>query len=84
VQAAWAAGGVSIPRTTYEQWAALPHVSKASLQPGDLLFFNGEGHVSIYVGDGLMIDAPATGEQVRLLPMDTTWYAQTYDGAVRP
>jgi len=84
VQAAWAAGGVSIPRTTYEQWAALPHVSKASLQPGDLVFFNGEGHVSMYVGDGLMIDAPRTGEQVRLLPLDTTWYAQTYDGAVRP
>lgn len=84
VQAAWAAGGVSIPRTTYEQWAALPHVSKATLQPGDLVFFNGEGHVSIYVGNGLMIDAPRTGEQVRLLPLDTAWYAQTYDGAVRP
>lgn len=84
VQAAWAAGGVSIPRTTYEQWAALPHVSKASLQPGDLVFFNGEGHVSIYVGAGLMIDAPRTGEQVRLLPLDTDWYAQNYDGAVRP
>ena len=55
-----------------------------NLQPGDLVFFNGEGHVSIYVGDGLMIDAPRTGEQVRLLPLDTAWYAQTYDGAVRP
>jgi hypothetical protein len=31
-----------------------------------------------------MIDAPRTGEQVRLLPLDTSWYAQSYDGAVRP
>jgi cell wall-associated NlpC family hydrolase len=84
VQAAWAAGGVSIPRVTYSQWSALPHVSKASLIPGDLVFFNGEGHVGMYVGNGLMIDAPRTGEQVRLLPLDTSWYAQSYDGAVRP
>ncbi len=84
VQAAWAAGGVSIPRVTYAQWSALPHISKAQLQPGDLVFFNGEGHVSMYVGNGLMIDAPRTGEQVRLLPLNTDWYAQNYDGAVRP
>ena len=83
-QAVWAAGGVSIPRVTYDQWSALPHVSKAQLQPGDLVFFNGEGHVSIYVGNGMMIDAPRTGEQIRLLPLDTDWYAANYDGAVRP
>ena len=81
--AAWAAGGVSIPRVTYDQWS-LPHVPKSELQPGDLVFFDGQGHVSIYVGNGLMIDAPRTGEQVRLLPLDTDWYAANYDGAVRP
>jgi cell wall-associated NlpC family hydrolase len=84
VQAAWAYAGVSIPRTTYSQWAALPHVSKSALQAGDLVFFNGEGHVGIYVGGGLMIDAPRTGEQIRLLPLDTDWYLQNYDGAARP
>jgi cell wall-associated NlpC family hydrolase len=83
-QAAWAAGGVSIPRTTYEQWAALPHIAKAQLQPGDLVFFNGETHEAMYVGNGMMIDAPRTGEQVRMLPLATSWYAQTYDGAIRP
>lgn len=82
-QAAWAAGGVTIPRVTYDQWT-LPHVPKSDLQAGDLVFFNGEGHVSIYVGNGLMIDAPRTGEQIRLLPLDTDWYAANYDGAVRP
>ena len=84
VQAAWASAGVSIPRVTYDQWAALPHISQAQLQPGDLLFYNGEGHVSVYVGGGYIIDAPRTGLTVQKIPMNTDWYAQTFDGAVRP
>jgi len=83
VQAAWASAGVSIPRVTYDQWAALPHVSSSSLQLGDLLFFEGEGHVSIYVGGGYMIDAPQTGMDVRKVQL-AGWYAQNLDGAVRP
>jgi peptidoglycan DL-endopeptidase CwlO len=84
VQAAWASAGVSIPRVTYDQWAALPHISSSSLQPGDLLFYEGEGHVAMYVGGGYMIDAPQTGLDVEKIPMNTGWYAQNFDGAVRP
>jgi cell wall-associated NlpC family hydrolase len=84
VQAAWASAGVSIPRTTYDQWAALPHVSLSALQPGDLIYYNSEGHVSIFVGNGMIIDAPQTGMDVELIPMDTSWYQQTEDGATRP
>jgi cell wall-associated NlpC family hydrolase len=84
VQAAWAAAGVSVPRVTYDQWAALPHIATSALQPGDLLFYNGEGHVSMYVGDGYIIDAPRTGLAVQKIPMNTNWYAGTYEGAVRP
>ena len=84
VQAAWASAGVSIPRVTYDQWAALPHVSASSIQPGDLLFYEGEGHVAMYVGGGYMIDAPQTGLDVEKIPMNTGWYAQNFDGAVRP
>jgi peptidoglycan DL-endopeptidase CwlO len=84
VMAAWAAAGVSIPRDTYEQWAALPHISEADIQPGDLLYYNGVGHVAMYVGDGMIIDAPTEGEVVREIPMDTAWYASGFDGAVRP
>jgi len=80
-QAAWAAAGVSIPRDTYSQWAALPHISKADLQPGDLVFFEDLGHVGIYVGDGMMIDAPATGQVVTLHALDEAWYAENYVGA---
>ena len=83
-QAAWAAAGVSIPRDTYEQWAALPHISSSAIQPGDLLYYDGVGHVAIYVGDGYIIDAPQTGMDVEKIPMDTGWYASTLVGAARP
>jgi cell wall-associated NlpC family hydrolase len=84
VQAAWSAAGVSIPRTTYDQWASLPHVSTSALEPGDLLFFDGEGHVAMYVGGGYMIDAPHTGLDVEKVSMMTSWYQSSLDGAARP
>jgi peptidoglycan DL-endopeptidase CwlO len=83
-QAAWAAAGVQIPRDTYEQWAALPHVPLSSLEPGDLLIYNGEGHVAIYVGGGYIIDAPQTGLNVEKIPESTSWYASNLDGVLRP
>ena len=84
VQAAWASAGVSIPRTTYDMWAALPHVPMSDLQPGDLIEYNGESHVAIYVGDGYIIDAPHTGAVVEKLPESTSWYAGSADGVIRP
>jgi cell wall-associated NlpC family hydrolase len=83
-QAAWAAAGVAIPRDTYEQWAALPHIAASAIQPGDLLYYDGIGHVAMYVGDGYIIDAPQTGMDVEKIPMSTGWYASTLVGAARP
>jgi len=83
-QAAWAFAGVAIPRDSYEQWAELPHIALSALEPGDLLLYNGEGHVAIYVGGGFIIDAPQTGMDVEKIPMSTPWYADDLDGAVRP
>ena len=84
VQAAWASAGVSIPRDTYEQWAGLPHISESSLQPGDLIYYDGIGHVAMYVGGGYIIDAPQTGYTVEKIPMSTSWYAANTDGYARP
>jgi peptidoglycan DL-endopeptidase CwlO len=84
VQAAWASAGVAIPRTTYEQWAALPHVPMSAIQPGDLIFFDGIGHVAIYVGSNMIIDAPQPGEFVEKISLSSPWYAATLDGAARP
>jgi cell wall-associated NlpC family hydrolase len=84
VQAAWSAAGVSIPRTTYDQWASLPHVSTSALEPGDLMFFDGIGHVAMYVGGGYMIDAPRTGLNVQKVSINTDWYKASLVGAARP
>lgn len=82
-QAAWAYAGVAIERTSEDQWDSLPHVSEADMQPGDIMVFNGAGHVGIYVGHGELIDAPHTGADVELVPFQG-WYQETFDGAVRP
>jgi peptidoglycan DL-endopeptidase CwlO len=84
VQAAWGAAGVAIPRTTYDDWASLPHIPMSEIEPGDLILYDGEGHVALYIGDGYIIDAPSTGLDVEKIPQDTDWYAQNTDGAVRP
>jgi cell wall-associated NlpC family hydrolase len=84
VMAAWAQAGIQIPRTTYDDWASLPHVATADMQPGDLMLFDGEGHVGMYVGNGMLVDAPQPGQTVEEIPITTSWYAQTFDGAVRP
>ncbi|HEY2549662.1 MAG TPA: NlpC/P60 family protein [Streptosporangiaceae bacterium] len=80
---AWASAGVSIPRTSYEQWDSLPHVSTSALEPGDILVFAGASHVAIYVGNNKLIQAPQTGENVDLEPL-SGWFTANLDGAVRP
>ena len=83
VQAAWAAAGVAIPRDTYSQWAALPHVPLSQIQPGDLIYFAGVSHVGMYVGGGYIIDAPIPGQNVQKVAL-SGWYAANEVGAARP
>jgi cell wall-associated NlpC family hydrolase len=84
VMAAWASAGVTIPRDTYEQYAALPHIPYSAIQPGDLLYYAGIGHVAMYVGGGMIIDAPTPGHTVELISVTSSWYSQNFDGAARP
>ena len=84
VQAAWAAAGVAIPRTTFEDWDALPHIPVSQMVPGDLIIYDGEGHVAIYVGNGYIIDAPHTGAYVERVPYDESWYVDNEDGVLQP
>jgi cell wall-associated NlpC family hydrolase len=64
---AWRAGGVSLPHQSGQQYAQIPHVSPAVIQPGDLLFYGSPiHHVGIYIGGGQMIDAPHSGANVRI------------------
>ncbi|MGV9773956.1 NlpC/P60 family protein [Streptosporangium sp. NPDC003464] len=84
VQASWRSGGVSLPRTTWEQWSwgASRKVSLSELQAGDLIFSEGLGHVSIYAGNGRIVHAPQTGDVVKVVPLSA--YGRRLVGAVRP
>jgi cell wall-associated NlpC family hydrolase len=77
--------GVSLPHYTVAQWdyADSVSVSRSQLQPGDLVFFAGLGHVGIYVGGGNFIHAPHTGSVVRIDSLSGGWYSSEYDGAKR-
>ena len=86
VMMAYQAAGISIPRTTYEQVdAGIAVPSFSDLQPGDLLFEAGSdgtdsdpGHVGLYIGDGLVEQAPYTGVDINLTPA-SEWQASTVD-----
>jgi peptidoglycan DL-endopeptidase CwlO len=74
--------GVSLPHYTGAQWNMGVPVSRSDLQPGDLVFFDGLGHVGIYIGGNQFIHAPHTGDVVRISSI-SGWYADTYVGARR-
>jgi cell wall-associated NlpC family hydrolase len=87
VRFAYAHAGVSLPRTSRQQWSAGRHVPVAGLRPGDLVFWaRNPGdpatihHVGMYVGQGLMVHAPHTGALVRVDALRADGYA----GATRP
>ena len=69
-QWAWAKAGVSMSHYTVSQYGEFPHVPLESVQPGDLLFFNVDlGHMGMYLGGGLVIHAPRTGDVVKISPL---------------
>jgi len=73
-QYAYRAAGITLPHSSRMQSTMGVPVSRADLQPGDLIFFyNPVGHVGIYLGDGLMVHAPTTGDVVRIAKVDTMW-----------
>lgn len=74
--------GVSLPHSSYAQYGYGSPVSRGDLQPGDLVFFDGLGHVGLYVGGGSFIHAPHTGDVVKISSL-TGWYASTFVGGRR-
>ena len=74
--------GIALPHYSGAQFGMGRRVSRAGLRPGDLLFFDGLGHVGLYVGGGRFIHAPHTGTRVSIAPL-TGWYAGRFDGARR-
>ena len=80
--AAWASAGVSLPHSAAEQYNYGTHVSYNQLEPGDLMFFYTPiGHVTIYIGNGLMVSAPTEGENVSVVRADE--FGSDFVGATR-
>ena len=80
------AHGVLLPRDAQDQAVAGTPVARQSLQPGDLVFLAAGGvvhHVALYVGSGMLLDAPDIGKGVQLVPMSAEPYASEYSGARR-
>lgn len=76
---AYAKAGISLPRTSFQQWYAGPHVPLSDARPGDLLFWGYDptapllpDHVALYYGNGMMLVAPHTGDVVSYRPVPTT------------
>ncbi|MEU5714184.1 NlpC/P60 family protein [Streptomyces sp. NPDC020403] len=78
---AWADAGRTIPRTSQEQWRQLPRIPVGSLRPGDLVvYFPTATHVALYIGNGLVVQAPRPGTSVKVSPVASNPLL----GAVRP
>ena len=77
VYAAYAAAGIHLARTTFGWRQDGPQVPLTQIEPGDLLFSAGSdgtpanpGHVVMYLGGGQVIQAPQTGQDVQIDPLD--------------
>ena len=79
----FAQGGVSLPHYAAAQYGMGVPVSRDQLQPGDLVFFHGLGHMGMYIGGGSFIHAPHTGDVVKISSLDESYYSSTWVGARR-
>ncbi|HEY7197505.1 MAG TPA: NlpC/P60 family protein [Gaiellaceae bacterium] len=76
--------GVSVPHNAAMQYNTVgTYVPRDQLEPGDLVFFDGLGHVGIYIGGDQFIHSPHTGDVVKISSLSDSWYAATYVGAKR-
>ncbi len=77
---AYAQEGINLDHYTGDQWNEGEHVSRGQLEPGDLVFFYADiSHVGLYLGNGLMVDAPSFGQDVMVQRIDWSIFV----GAVR-
>jgi cell wall-associated NlpC family hydrolase len=86
MQWSYAHVGISIPRVTYDQIDVGIPVDRQQLVPGDLVFFQENGdvhHVGMYLGGGRFLEAPHTGDVVKVASLDEPYYAAQFAGGRR-
>jgi cell wall-associated NlpC family hydrolase len=81
----WAYGrvGIDLPHNSFALYGEGRRVSTSSMKPGDVLFFEGLGHVGLYVGRGRMVHSPETGRNVEVVRLSATNYGARLVGARR-
>jgi cell wall-associated NlpC family hydrolase len=81
----WAYGriGIELPHNSYALYGVGRRVPRADMQPGDVLFFSGLGHVGLFLGDGRMVHAPYSGKNVEVVRLSTSHYGSRLVGARR-
>jgi cell wall-associated NlpC family hydrolase len=75
--------GINVGHYVPDQYSASRRVSRADLQPGDLVFFDDNGHMGFYLGNGKFLHAPHTGDVVKISSLNDAWYTSAYNGAGR-
>jgi peptidoglycan DL-endopeptidase CwlO len=81
----WSYGrlGVALPHSSYAQYGLGRPVPHSRMQPGDLLFFSGLGHVGMYIGEGRMVHAPHSGRLVEVVRVGRSSYGSRIVGVRR-
>ena len=81
----WAYGrvGLDLPHNSYALYGEGRRVSESGMEAGDILFFEGLGHVGLYIGRGRMVHAPQSGRNVEVVRLATTNYGPRLIGARR-
>ncbi len=81
----YAEAGVELPRTAAAQRRFGRSIPFSSAAPGDLIFYRFDGglHVTLYIGDGKVVHAPATGQTVHVSQVDTKYWRSHYVATVR-
>ncbi|MDA1368773.1 C40 family peptidase [Glycomyces algeriensis] len=70
IAGAYGVSDISLTHSTWTMWDETSGIDRGDLQPGDLVFYNGQNHVAMYIGDGQVIHAPKPGDVVKISDLD--------------
>ena len=85
MQSAWKDAGISLPRTSGQQFSATRRIALTDIQPGDLLFYGpaGSWHVAMYIGDDQIVEAANPKKGLIISSHHWQWYTTNFVGAGR-
>jgi cell wall-associated NlpC family hydrolase len=70
ISGAYGVSGISLTHSTWTMWDETSGIDQSDLKPGDLIFYNGQNHVAMYIGGGEVIHAPKPGDVVKITKLE--------------